>query len=202
MLLNLIIIPLPFADPHQPFPTRTKSNDDDDLVLTFSCDLCREDEEEEANFESDEARIKHYNLVHAGKNGLDYQCYICLQYFRAKHVFNMHVGAHLKGQSCACISVYDDVLSYFYSAVKTRRHKCFICSKAFLKIQHLQAHLLVHTGAKPHACSACEKSYTTAYSLRSHYVNAHEKGNLLLIRLRTFAGLLHYLISTSIIVQA
>ena len=62
--------------------------------------------------------------------------------------------------------------------VQVRKHECQLCSKAFLKIQHLQDHLNTHLGVKLHQCQLCVKKYSSAASLKSHLINVHQQGKL------------------------
>ena len=54
-----------------------------------------------------------------------------------------------------------------------RRFKCEICAKGFLSNQHLNDHMNVHTGKKPHKCKFCSTSFA---SLGTR--NMHQKGHL------------------------
>ncbi|TRY67578.1 hypothetical protein TCAL_07828 [Tigriopus californicus] len=119
-------------------------------MFQFPCDKCDE------IFESDDERIKHCNVEHASKNEIQYQCISCLQMFATKTTFHQHLHTHTKDP--------------------TRSHVCNICSKAFVKVQHLRDHHLSHTGAKPFPCQKCDKRYTTAYSLKFHEINVHGEG--------------------------
>lgn len=65
----------------------------------------------------------------------------------------------------------------FCFIVKPRSHECHLCFKRFLKRQHLESHLQIHTGFKPHICHLCQNKYSSASSLRSHLANVHGIGD-------------------------
>ena len=54
-----------------------------------------------------------------------------------------------------------------------KKFKCEICAKGFLSNQHLNDHMNVHTGKKPHKCKFCSTSFA---SLGTR--NMHQKGHL------------------------
>lgn len=55
-------------------------------------------------------------------------------------------------------------------AVK-RPHKCDVCGKAFMRMNHLNSHYLQHTGLKPHKCDFCGKSFTQIGTLNRHAIS-------------------------------
>ena len=67
----------------------------------------------------------------------------------------------------------------FLFSVPIRNHACQLCSKTFLKVQHLQDHLNTHLGVKLHPCQLCDKKYSSAATLKSHQINVHQLGEYL-----------------------
>ncbi len=57
---------------------------------------------------------------------------------------------------------------------------CHLCRKRFLKPQHLEAHVKIHVGAKSYACDLCDKRYTSVHMLKSHKVNVHNIGKIII----------------------
>lgn len=50
---------------------------------------------------------------------------------------------------------------------------CKLCTKKFRKVALLEAHLRVHQGQKPYACSQCEKQFVRFNNLRIHIEQTH-----------------------------
>uniref|UniRef100_A0A3B4BDQ2 C2H2-type domain-containing protein n=1 Tax=Periophthalmus magnuspinnatus TaxID=409849 RepID=A0A3B4BDQ2_9GOBI len=50
-------------------------------------------------------------------------------------------------------------------------HRCPECGKRFLRKDHLQGHMIIHTGERPHKCSFCEKTFIRQNHLKTHLRN-------------------------------
>ena len=47
-------------------------------------------------------------------------------------------------------------------------HKCPHCSKSFANASYLAQHLRIHLGVKPYHCSYCDKSFRQLSHLQQH----------------------------------
>ena len=85
----------------------------------------------------------HVRLVHKGE--YKYECQRCGKRFLNKHHFSTHVHLHMK----------------------ILRFQCEVCGRKFVRQPLLTHHLLAEHGSK-YQCQHCDKSYTSAKSLRGH----------------------------------
>lgn len=54
-----------------------------------------------------------------------------------------------------------------------RKHKCEHCGKGFIDRQRLNAHINIHTEARPYICDQCGVSYKNNPNLRQHVRRVH-----------------------------
>ncbi|KIP06094.1 hypothetical protein PHLGIDRAFT_472081 [Phlebiopsis gigantea 11061_1 CR5-6] len=66
--------------------------------------------------------------------------------------------------------------SYTDAAYARRKYGCDLCEKRFQRPSSLQAHMVSHTGERPHACpiTNCTKRYSTRSNMKRH-VASHSK---------------------------
>ncbi|XP_023342321.1 zinc finger protein 184 [Eurytemora carolleeae] len=55
----------------------------------------------------------------------------------------------------------------------TKVHTCGFCKKEFRRHDHLNRHMLQHTGEKPFECDQCEKGFTRKDKLKQHVAKHH-----------------------------
>ena len=49
-----------------------------------------------------------------------------------------------------------------------RLYTCARCDKSFLRVEHIQIHLQIHTREKPYTCQTCDKSLSQVEDLKTH----------------------------------
>ncbi|CAO3647377.1 unnamed protein product [Cunninghamella echinulata] len=64
---------------------------------------------------------------------------------------------------------------------RKKKHECNYCSKIFSKQSALNAHILSHTGEKPHKCqiTSCGRQFSILSNLRRHMKSHYKKNNKL-----------------------
>ena len=59
-----------------------------------------------------------------------------------------------------------------------RIHHCPLCGKTFKAKNHLNYHMVTHTGSKDFACSFCGRRFGLKHSLRRHILTKHSDQDL------------------------
>jgi len=59
------------------------------------------------------------------------------------------------------------------SSNESRHKSCLYCKKEFTRQDHLNRHILSHTGEKPHSCTFCPSSFSRKDKLKLHYRRSH-----------------------------
>ncbi|XP_077529426.1 histone-lysine N-methyltransferase PRDM9-like [Haemaphysalis longicornis] len=113
----------------------------------FVCRLCRKGFTLKGNLR------KHQRAVHARER--PHECEVCGQRFtRASDLARHRRLVHTRdGPSLACPQ----------------------CGKGFTRKDNLNAHLLIHTGERPHACATCRARFTFAGNLKKHVMVVHHR---------------------------
>ena len=63
--------------------------------------------------------------------------------------------------------------SFVFTFISIFRYKCKECNKEFNFHHSLKLHLYKHSGARPHKCGLCQKSYLTSNHLKNHVEAVH-----------------------------
>ncbi|KAL2919962.1 hypothetical protein HK105_200028 [Polyrhizophydium stewartii] len=54
------------------------------------------------------------------------------------------------------------------AVARPRRHACGHCAAAFQRAEHLDRHVLTHSGARPFACARCARGFARLAALQRH----------------------------------
>ncbi|CAG5123125.1 unnamed protein product [Candidula unifasciata] len=128
----------------------------------------------------------HMRTVHSGRK--PYRCPHCdyASAFRGNlntHIKGMHL--HTRQYLCnTCKAAFKTLGSLIghtkrvHENWKSPNQKIFICSvceKRFTKKYHVDRHMLIHTGEKPHKCTDCGRCFNNKSNLMSHIQLVHKK---------------------------
>ena len=128
----------------------------------------------------------HMRTVHSGRK--PYKCPHC-DYSSA---FRGNLNTHIKGMHLHTRQYLCDVCKAAFKTLgalightkrvhegwKSPNQKIFICSvceKRFTKKYHVDRHMLIHTGEKPHKCTDCGRCFNNKSNLMSHIQLVHKK---------------------------
>ena len=110
-----------------------------------------------------------------------YECSICRKVFSTECNLNEHQMKHgdYKPFTCdRCGKSYPDErsLKTHVRVHNNKHHKCLVCQKSWPTASILRIHMLMHTGEKPHVCTACNMHFRMKHQLKRHMLT-HNKDN-------------------------
>ncbi|GAA35545.1 Zinc finger protein 516 [Clonorchis sinensis] len=103
-------------------------------------------------------RLRRHATIHSDIK--QYKCNHCEQTYAYKWGLKEHVNR-----------VHQDKCS----GEKIQKHECRICSRMFLRRDHLIQHMRVHSGEKPFGCKFCKTSFSAYGNLQRHLRTIHLK---------------------------
>ena len=128
----------------------------------------------------------HMRTVHSGRR--PYKCPHCDYASAFRGNLNTHIkGMHLHTRQYLCNSckaafkTLGALIGHtkrVHEGWKSPNQKIFICSvceKRFTKKYHVDRHMLIHTGEKPHKCHDCGRCFNNKSNLMSHIQLVHKK---------------------------
>ncbi|XP_041358313.1 protein mel-28-like [Gigantopelta aegis] len=128
----------------------------------------------------------HMRTVHSGRR--PYKCPHCDYTSAFRGNLNTHIkGMHLHTRQYLCntckaafktLGALIGHTKRVHEGWKSPNQKIFICSvceKRFTKKYHVDRHMLIHTGEKPHKCSDCGRCFNNKSNLMSHIQLVHKK---------------------------
>ncbi|BFZ24296.1 hypothetical protein BsWGS_27335 [Bradybaena similaris] len=128
----------------------------------------------------------HMRTVHSGRK--PYKCPHCDYASAFKGNLNTHIkGMHLHTRQYLCntckaaFKTLGSLIGHtkrVHENWKSPNQKIFICSvceKRFTKKYHVDRHMLIHTGEKPHRCTDCGRCFNNKSNLMSHIQLVHKK---------------------------
>lgn len=128
----------------------------------------------------------HMRTVHSGRK--PYKCPHCDYSSAFRGNLNTHIkGMHLHTRQYLCntckaafktLGALIGHTKRVHEGWKSPNQKIFICSvceKRFTKKYHVDRHMLIHTGEKPHKCTDCGRCFNNKSNLMSHIQLVHKK---------------------------
>lgn len=128
----------------------------------------------------------HMRTVHSGRK--PYKCPHCEYASAFRGNLNTHIkGMHLHTRQYLCntckaafktLGALIGHTKRVHEGWKSPNQKIFICSvceKRFTKKYHVDRHMLIHTGEKPHKCNDCGRCFNNKSNLMSHIQLVHKK---------------------------
>ncbi|KAJ8298457.1 hypothetical protein KUTeg_024988 [Tegillarca granosa] len=128
----------------------------------------------------------HMRTVHSGRK--PYKCPHCDYVSAFRGNLNTHIkGMHLHTRQYLCntckaafktLGALIGHTKRVHEGWKSPNQKIFICSvceKRFTKKYHVDRHMLIHTGEKPHKCHDCGRCFNNKSNLMSHIQLVHKK---------------------------
>ncbi|CAG5127912.1 unnamed protein product, partial [Candidula unifasciata] len=128
----------------------------------------------------------HMRTVHSGRK--PYKCPHCEYASAFRGNLNTHIkGMHLHTRQYLCNTCKAAFKTLGALIGHTKRvHEnwrspnqkifiCSVCEKRFTKKYHVDRHMLIHTGEKPHKCTDCGRCFNNKSNLMSHIQLVHKK---------------------------
>lgn len=121
---------------------------------------------------------KHHKTVHLKEK--NYQCTTCDKRYDSSYRLRIHQNSHENIRLFGCTLCYQRfITSSALSRHKKTVHKqgelyeCNICFRKFNVAYNMRAHMVTHTGIKPHICQYCKADFQRKHKLVTHLKEVH-----------------------------
>lgn len=122
---------------------------------------------------------KHHKTVHLKEK--NYQCPTCEKRYDSSYRLRIHQNAHQGIRLFACpLCPQSFITSSALSRHKKTVHKqgelyeCNVCFRKFNVAYNMRAHMVTHTGIKPHICQYCKADFHRKHKLVAHLKEVHK----------------------------
>ncbi|XP_037051509.1 zinc finger protein 271-like [Bradysia coprophila] len=122
---------------------------------------------------------KHHKTVHLKEK--NYQCPTCEKRYDSSYRLRIHQNAHAGIRLFGCsLCPQSFITSSALSRHKKTVHKqgelyeCNVCFRKFNVAYNMRAHMVTHTGIKPHICQYCKADFHRKHKLVSHMKEVHK----------------------------
>lgn len=121
---------------------------------------------------------KHHKTVHLKEK--NYPCTTCNKRYDSSYRLRLHQNSHNGIRPFGCILCPQRFLTTSaLSRHKKTVHKqgelfeCNICFRKFNVAYNMKAHMVTHTGVRPHICQYCRAGFQRKHKLVSHLLEVH-----------------------------
>lgn len=138
----------------------------------FLCNICGKCLSDRNNL------TKHHKTVHLKQK--NYQCSTCEKRFDSSYRLRIHENAHKGIRLFGCpLCPQRFITSSALSRHKKTVHKqgelyeCTVCFRKFNVAYNMRAHMVTHTGIRPHNCQYCKADFQRKNKLVAHIKEVH-----------------------------
>lgn len=121
---------------------------------------------------------KHHKTVHLKEK--NYHCTTCEKRFDSSYRLRIHQNSHQNIREFGCpLCPQRFLTSSALSRHKKTVHKqgvlyeCNVCFRKFNIAYNMRAHMVTHTGIKPHICQYCKADFQRKHKLVTHLKEVH-----------------------------
>ncbi|CAD7093296.1 unnamed protein product [Hermetia illucens] len=167
---------------------------------TIKCNLCPQSvqkdqlqahmEAEHFNYECEKCSKRYYSesmlrkhLRHAHLASMNLKCPFCDIVLKTKYSLQQHIYTHSSTAQFKCSFPHCNKAFKHVNTLKQHekvhegrnRRECPVCHE---QVTRLSAHILTHTGERPHCCDLCNRSYLSKQQLNVHRASHFADGYL------------------------
>lgn len=121
---------------------------------------------------------KHHKTVHLKEK--NYQCTTCEKRYDSSYRLRIHQNSHQNIRLFGCVLcpqrfITTSALSRHKKTVhkQGQLYECNVCFRKFNIAYNMRAHMVTHTGIKPHICQYCKADFQRKHKLVTHLKEVH-----------------------------
>lgn len=142
------------------------------LGQKFLCNICGKCLSDRNNL------TKHHKTVHLKEK--NYQCPTCEKRYDSSYRLRIHQNSHQNIRQfpcplCPLKFLTSSALSRHKQTVhkQGKLHECNVCFRKFNVAYNMRAHMVTHTGVRPHNCQYCKADFQRKHKLVTHLKEVH-----------------------------